>query len=82
MPRITEYDGLRGWLLIVIACNHLYGGFVSNFTRAPLGYISAAEGFVFLSGFVAYFVYRQLDYSPMIQTKKIDSTKCWKDVAQ
>jgi hypothetical protein len=51
------YDALRGWLLIVIACNHLYGSFVSQITREPFGFVSAAEGFVFLSGFVAYLVY-------------------------
>jgi hypothetical protein len=71
MARILTYDGLRGWLLIIIACNHLYGSFVSDFTRAPFGFVSAAEAFVFLSGFVAYFVYQRLDASPINQTKKI-----------
>jgi len=71
MTRILTYDGLRGWLLIIIACNHLYGSFISNFTRAPFGFVSAAEAFVFLSGFVAYFVYQRLDVTPTIQTKKI-----------
>jgi len=71
MTRILTYDGLRGWLLIVIACNHLYGSFVSDFTRAPFGFVSAAEAFVFLSGFVGYFVYQRLDVAPIIQTKKI-----------
>ncbi|MGB0936812.1 MAG: OpgC domain-containing protein [Colwellia sp.] len=60
MKRIIELDGLRGWLLIIIACNHLYGGYVTQFTREPLGFVSAAEGFVFLSGFVAYLVYSRL----------------------
>mgnify|MGYP000278551400 CR=1 FL=1 len=71
MTRILEYDGLRGWLLIIIACNHLYGSFVSDFTRAPFGFVSAAEAFVFLSGFVAYFVYQRLDVTPVNQTNKI-----------
>ncbi|WP_286232694.1 OpgC domain-containing protein [Thalassotalea sediminis] len=71
MARVTEYDGLRGWLLIIIACNHLWGEFVSDFTRAPLGYVSAAEAFVFLSGYVAYFVYRKLHLTPIKQAKKI-----------
>ncbi len=60
MKRIIELDGLRGWLLIIIACNHLYGGYVTQFTREPFGFVSAAEGFVFLSGFVAYLVYARL----------------------
>ncbi len=60
MSRDLTYDGLRGWLLIIIACNHLFGSFVTQFTRTPLGFVSAAEGFVFLSGFVAYLVYGRL----------------------
>ncbi len=71
MPRVLTYDGLRGWLLIIIACNHLYGAFVSDYTRAPFGFVSAAEAFVFLSGFVAYFVYSRLDSVPYNQVKKI-----------
>ena len=57
MQRNAAYDGLRGWLLMIIACNHLYGHFVPQITRAPFGFVSAAEGFVFLSGVVAYLVY-------------------------
>ncbi len=57
MQRNTAYDGLRGWLLMIIACNHLYGHFVPQITRVPFGFVSAAEGFVFLSGMVAYLVY-------------------------
>ena len=64
MNRDLSYDGLRGWLLIVIACNHLYGGFISQVTREPFGFVSAAEGFVFLSGFVAYLVYSRLAEQP------------------
>jgi len=60
MERNIAYDGLRGWLLIIISCNHLYGNFIPQITRSPLGFISAAEGFVFLSGFVAYLVYSRL----------------------
>ncbi|MBE0372663.1 hypothetical protein PFLA_a0235 [Pseudoalteromonas flavipulchra NCIMB 2033 = ATCC BAA-314] len=37
MKRNLAYDGLRGWLLIIIACNHLYGHFFPQLTRAPLG---------------------------------------------
>ncbi|KNC68307.1 hypothetical protein AC626_05670 [Pseudoalteromonas rubra] len=50
MSRDLSYDGLRGWLLIIIACNHLFGSFVTQFTRTPLGFVSAAEGFVFYPG--------------------------------
>lgn len=71
MIRVTAYDGLRGWLLIIITCNHLWGNYVSDFTRSPFGFVSAAEAFVFLSGFVAYIVYRKLDTTPKLQTKRI-----------
>lgn len=71
MTRDFTYDGLRGWLLIVIAINHLYGGFVSQITREPFGFVSAAEGFVFLSGFVAYLVYSRLADDPLQLKRKI-----------
>jgi hypothetical protein len=57
LQRNAAYDGIRGWLLIIIACNHLYGNFVPEITRWPFGFVSAAEGFIFLSGVVAYLVY-------------------------
>lgn len=60
MKRILAYDGLRGWLLIIISCNHLFGEYVSKLTREPFGFVSAAEGFVFLSGFIAYLVYGRM----------------------
>lgn len=71
MKRDLTYDGLRGWLLIVIACNHLYGSFISQVTREPFGFVSAAEGFVFLSGFVAYLVYSRLAEQPNKLKRKI-----------
>jgi len=76
MKRVLAYDGLRGWLLIVIACNHLYGGYVTDFTREPLGFVSAAEAFVFLSGFVAYLVYGRLFDKEQV-TEKVVNTKIW-----
>lgn len=71
MLRNLAYDGLRGWLLIIIACNHLYGQFIPQFTRTPFGLTSAAEGFVFLSGFVAYLVYRRLAVDTVQLKRKI-----------
>lgn len=70
MERNLAYDGLRGWLLIIISCNHLYGSFVPQILRSPLGLVSAAEGFVFLSGFVAYRVYsRFVSNEPYLWSK-------------
>lgn len=71
MTRNIAYDGLRGWLLIIIACNHLYGSFVSQITREPFGFVSAAEGFLFLSGFVAYLVYSRLASEPKALKRKV-----------
>lgn len=71
MDRNLTYDGLRGWLLIVIACNHLWGGFISKVTREPFGFVSAAEGFVFLSGFVAYLVYSRFAENSIKLKRKI-----------
>lgn len=71
MTRNLAYDGLRGWLLIIIASNHLFGNFVTQFTRTPLGFVSAAEGFVFLSGFVAYLVYGRLAENKTALKQKI-----------
>ncbi|MDP2561613.1 OpgC domain-containing protein [Psychrobium sp. 1_MG-2023] len=71
ITRDLTYDGLRGWLLIVIACNHLYGSFVTQWTREPFGLVSAAEGFVFLSGFVAYLVYSKLVDQPQRLNQKV-----------
>ncbi|TMP22875.1 hypothetical protein CWB99_23750 [Pseudoalteromonas rubra] len=76
MTRDLTYDGLRGWLLIIIACNHLFGNFVTQFTRTPLGFVSAAEGFVFLSGFVAYLVYGRLAGDSKTMQHKI-WRRCW-----
>ncbi|RRS08277.1 hypothetical protein EAG18_12475 [Pseudoalteromonas sp. J010] len=76
MDRYIVYDGLRGWLLIIITCNHLYGNFIPQITRAPLGLVSAAEGFVFLSGFIAYLVYsRYSEDSAKLKTKIW--RRCW-----
>jgi len=50
-------DFLRGWFLIVIFCDHQEGEFISRVLSQPLGFVSAAEGFIFLSGLVAGLVF-------------------------
>jgi hypothetical protein len=52
MNRRTELDSLRGLLLLVMALSHLPTR-VSAYANQPLGFVSAAEGFVFLAAFVA-----------------------------
>ncbi|WP_119393936.1 OpgC domain-containing protein [Salinibius halmophilus] len=59
--RNLALDGLRGFFLVIMAVNHLFGAFVRNFTAEPLGPVSAAEGFVLLSGIVFAMVYGARD---------------------
>jgi hypothetical protein len=50
-------DFLRGFCLLVMTINHLPHGFIEKVSWQTFGFISAAEGFVFLSGFVSGWVY-------------------------
>lgn len=50
--RRVELDALRGLLLLMMALTHLPTR-VSAFASQPFGFVSAAEGFVFLSAFLA-----------------------------
>ncbi|HEY0946743.1 MAG TPA: OpgC domain-containing protein, partial [Opitutaceae bacterium] len=54
--RDLRLDGLRGLLLVIMALNHITTD-LRVFTEHPLGFVSAAEGFVFLAGLVAGFVF-------------------------
>jgi hypothetical protein len=58
--RIDIIDFFRGLMLIIITFNHLDGPLRSIFWQ-PIGFVSAAEGFIFLSGFVYGLVYTK-DY--------------------
>jgi hypothetical protein len=54
--RQWEIDALRGLMLVLMTITHLPTRFASPFSQ-PFGYVSAAEGFVLLSAFVAARVY-------------------------
>lgn len=54
--RAWEIDALRGLMLVLMTSTHLPTRF-SGPLGQPFGYVSAAEGFVLLSGFVAGRVY-------------------------
>lgn len=54
--RSGAIDSLRGLLLVVMALNHIPSD-LRPLTDQPLGYSSAAEGFIFLSGLLAGGVY-------------------------
>lgn len=50
--RIPALDSLRGFFLILMTLDHL-GGPIAQTLYGAFGFVSAAEGFFFLSGFVA-----------------------------
>ena len=56
MKRNLQIDNIRGLLLVIILIDHLELR-LSAITNSPLGYSSAAEGFIFMSGLVAGIVY-------------------------
>src|SRR4029453_1076975 len=56
--RLWEIDALRGVMLVLMTITHIPTRF-SNPLGQPFGFVSAAEGFVMLSGFVAGMVYTQ-----------------------
>ncbi|MFA5057532.1 MAG: OpgC domain-containing protein [Opitutaceae bacterium] len=55
-PRDLRLDTLRGWMLVAMAINHLDTE-LRVLTDYAFGFVSTAEGFVFLSGLVAGLVY-------------------------
>ena len=56
-PRV---DALRGLFLIIMMVDHLPYHPLLGFSRQTFGFVSAAEGFVFLSGMVSAWVYGRI----------------------
>jgi hypothetical protein len=56
MTRRPELDALRGLMLVLITITHVPTHYTERLTQ-PFGYVSAAEGFVFLSAFLVGAVY-------------------------
>lgn len=54
--RYHALDTIRGFLLVMMALNHIPSAF-RFLTHQPLGFVTAAEGFVFLAGLVVGLVY-------------------------
>jgi len=59
MERRNELDALRGIFLLVMVGTHLPTA-VNAVANQPLGYVSAAEGFVFLSAYLVGSIYGPL----------------------
>lgn len=56
MERDQRIDTIRGLLLAIMTIDH-FGGWLARYTSETLGYVSALEGFIFLSAFVFAQVY-------------------------
>ena len=71
--RRPELDALRGLFLVWMTLTHL-PTHMSDYVNQPLGYISSAEGFVFLSGLLVAHLYVRMAEEDEDKMK----TKLWK----
>jgi len=77
MNRNYAIDGFRGLLLVVIAINHIESAALSTITTTPFGFVSAAEAFILLSGFMAAMVYGRVVDNQVVLKRRI-----WQRVSQ
>jgi hypothetical protein len=71
MRRLQELDALRGLMLVWISLTHL-PTVLSTYVNQPFGFVSAAEGFIFLSALFTgriYFRLAERDGYPAMQQK-------------
>lgn len=61
MKRIWEIDAARGLMIVLMTITHVPSRFTDPVGQ-PFGFVSAAEGFVLLSAFVAGLVYSRMGY--------------------
>src|SRR4051794_39677505 len=59
MQRRTKLDWLRGLMLVLMTITHLPTWFSAHVGQ-PFGFVSAAEGFVFLSAYLVGSVYSHI----------------------
>jgi len=70
MKRFVQIDFLRGLFLIIMTIDH-FSSPLRKITYQTFGYVSAAEGFVFVSGLVAGIVYgRRIDKFGIAEVRK------------
>jgi hypothetical protein len=62
--RYKSIDVLRGLMMVILTIDHV-GGWFAKFTNQSLGFVSALEGFIFLSGLLFGIV-----YSKYLETSK------------
>ncbi|MGH9587438.1 MAG: OpgC domain-containing protein [Acidobacteriaceae bacterium] len=73
LERRPELDALRGLFLVWMTLTHLPTRF-SDFVNQPLGFISSAEGFVFMSALLVGRIYLR----GMLENKTHTQRKLWK----
>ncbi len=73
LERRPELDALRGLFLVWMTLTHLPTRF-SDFVNSPIGFVSSAEGFVFVSAFLVGRLYMR----DQIQDESGVRTKLWK----
>jgi hypothetical protein len=59
MRRLNELDAIRGLMLVWITCTHL-PTVLSTYSNQPFGFVSAAEGFIFLSALFTGRIYSRI----------------------
>jgi len=78
--RDLRIDTVRGLLLMIMTINHAhsalhYQGWIQFLTVSPLGFVTGAEGFIFISGFVMGMVYAQYSQISVIFKKIISRAR-------
>jgi hypothetical protein len=73
LPRYPELDALRGLFLVWMTLTHLPTRF-SDFVNQPIGFVSSAEGFVFLSALLVGHLYIRQVHEDELGLR----TKLWK----
>jgi len=77
MKRDHQLDVLRGLCLVIMASDHI-GGPISKLTLEPLGFFSAAEGFIFISGLVVGMVYtKRSEIAPPGALYRLALSRAW-----
>ncbi|WP_170976714.1 OpgC domain-containing protein [Massilia sp. HP4] len=74
--RDIRLDTMRGILLIIMTLNHL-GGSLTLFAAQPFGYVTAAEGFIVLSGYT-YAITSKLGFEPFMARLRTSGKRAFK----
>ena len=70
MKRYWEIDALRGLMLVLMTVTHLPTRLTDPLGQ-PFGFVSAAEGFVLLSAFMAGLVYSRIGYREGVDAMRL-----------